>query len=113
MSPRQIRVRQWIVRAVMVGVVAISYLSATFMSYRANMLVVCMWVLIFLSSGVVIAVDPARWFHLTGHYPSRPLSPIAKTIYRCLGWFSILLSAMIAFNIVVNFTGYWNGLYSN
>ena len=102
--------KQWIAFFVMITLMGITYLAGA-TSRKGSLLVWCLWDVIFVFGGLFGAVRPMALLRIIGDPLSKPLPRTAQIIIRCFGIFAFLLGAMMAINLAVNFSAYWNGLY--
>jgi hypothetical protein len=111
MTPREANVRKNIASGVVITLIVVPYLLGKYVSYKANVVGLCLWAAVSLIGGSLAAVRPIAWFHLMGTQPKAPLSGTAKAVTRLCGVLAFLIGAMLAFNLWVNFSAYWNDLY--
>ncbi len=102
--------RPWIFFG-MVTLIAASFMASKFMPGKGSLLALCLWDVVFLSSGLFAIIRPVGWLNFTGNKIIKPPSVITQRMIRCFGVFAFLAGAMGAINLIVNIRAYWNGLY--
>jgi hypothetical protein len=95
----------------MVALIGIPYLVGEIISRRGSLLALCAWNFLFLSNGLLGTVRPVGWLRLMGYPPSKSFSLTVRRMVRFFGIFSFLVGAIGTINLIVNFSGYWKGLY--
>jgi hypothetical protein len=108
MNPKS---RQWIVFFGVAALIIATGLASKSTSPKAAVLSLCTWDAVFILSGVFCVIRPAGWLHFMGTPANKPVSRATKIAVRCFGAFMLAVGGIGTINMIVNFKGYWNGLY--
>jgi hypothetical protein len=108
MNPKS---RRWIVFFGMAALIIATNLASKSTSPKAVVLSLCTWNAVFILSGVFGVIWPMGLLHFIGTPADKPVSQATKITVRCFGAFMLAVGGMMTINMIVNFKGYWNGLY--
>jgi hypothetical protein len=111
MNQHQATLRQWIGFSGMAVLIGLTLLATKFAPHKGTTMVLCLWDIGFLSSGFYAIVRPIGLLLFIVNPTSKPFSPTVRRMTRCFGVLMLLFGAIMAINLAVNFSGYWNGLY--
>ena len=103
-------IRSWVFFSGVSALLGLTFLASQFPHVKGMILVSCMWDLISLAGGLLLAVRPVECLRFIGYQGRQPSLAVQRG-FRCFGVFFLLVGTVMAINLAVNWSGYWNGLY--